>query len=291
MGEFNCSSVPREMARNMFNVEDFEKKILQMEEATVTDGLSSEEKEEVVKAMESSGYGNNWNSCGNGHVYYIDRCGRPFEQRSCPEHGCDQMIGGAHMLLNTTNRRMRMNPTKVPEEVTEQARFNVMLGRHLGFKNKRVLAVILLALQPRRVLQELNYRPLQRAGQGRASFERIFPFQELLLQRNSPSTIHNELWILDWVDHASGLWDKDAADALMVSLLGLTIKITGAKDHGVDYQVPEGGKLSRREALQYLALIQVVAGVLEQSWDPLRIEEPHLLPQMVAMIDQMIADF
>ena len=24
--------------------------------------------------MESSGYGNNWNSCGNGHVYYIDRC-------------------------------------------------------------------------------------------------------------------------------------------------------------------------------------------------------------------------
>ena len=28
-----------------------------------------------------------------------------------------------------------------------------------------------------------------------------------------------------------------AADALMVSLLGLTIKITGANDHGVDYQV------------------------------------------------------
>ena len=28
-----------------------------------------------------------------------------------------------------------------------------MLGRHLGFKNKRVLAVIFLALQPRRVLQ------------------------------------------------------------------------------------------------------------------------------------------
>ena len=35
----------------------------------------------------------------------------------------------------------------------------------------------------------------------------------------------------------------------------------------------------------------MVAGVLEQSWHPLRIEEPHLLPQMVAMIDQMIADF
>ena len=81
--------------------------------------------------------------------------------------------------------------------------------------------------------------------------------QELLLQRNSPSTIHNELWILDWVHHASQFWDKDgrfsfssvsitvsimqyahtAADALMVSLLGLTIKITGANDHGVDYQV------------------------------------------------------
>ena len=85
----------------------------------------------------------------------------------------------------------------------------------------------------------------------------ISAVQELLLQRSPLSTIHNELWILDWVDHASGLWDKDgrfsfssvsitvsimqyahtAADALMVSLLGLTIKITGAKDHGVDYQV------------------------------------------------------
>ena len=31
--------------------------------------------------------------------------------------------------------------------------FNVMLARHLGFKNERGFAVILLALQPRVVLQ------------------------------------------------------------------------------------------------------------------------------------------
>ena len=73
--------------------------------------------------MKSSGYGNysnNWNSCGNGHVYYIDgcralnfvsknhnmkiRCGGPLQQRSFPEHGCDQMIGGTRERLNTTNR-------------------------------------------------------------------------------------------------------------------------------------------------------------------------------------------
>ena len=73
--------------------------------------------------MKSSGYGNcsnNWSSCGNGHVYYVDRCrtltsvsknhkmkircGGPVEQRSCPVHGCDQMIGGTRERLNTTNR-------------------------------------------------------------------------------------------------------------------------------------------------------------------------------------------
>ena len=71
--------------------------------------------------MKSSGYySNNWRSCGNGHVYFVDRCrtrtfvsknhkmkircGGPVEQRSCPAEGCDQMIGGTRERLNTTNR-------------------------------------------------------------------------------------------------------------------------------------------------------------------------------------------
>ena len=36
---------------------------------------------------------------------------------------------------------------------------------------------------------------------------------------------------------------------------------------------------------------QVIAGVLEQSWNPRNISEPHLLPQMAAHIDKIISDF
>ena len=73
------------------------------------------------------------------------------------------------------------------------------------------------------------------------------------------STIHSEGWIVDWVDRARDFETKDgwfwsfqrfdstlivklnpehsAAVGLMVSLVGLTIKITGAEIPGFDLKV------------------------------------------------------
>ena len=167
------------MARNMFNVEDFEKKILQMEVSSffrLTEPRIEDDYFVFISLLISvepfisrrplslmdclakrrrrsvgCGWGWWWNSFeNNGRVQNIPtrwwrpwslvvmattgtavamdtstiltgvvrstlsknpkmkiRCGGPLQQRSCPEHGCDQMIGGAHMLLNTTNRWTR----------------------------------------------------------------------------------------------------------------------------------------------------------------------------------------
>ena len=83
--------------------------------------------------------------------------------------------------------------------------------------------------------------------------------QELLLLSSRPCTIHSEGWIVDWVDRARDIEIKDgwfwsfqrfdstlivklnpehsAAAGLMVSLVGLTIKITGAEIPGFDLKV------------------------------------------------------
>merc|ERR1719500_433047 len=291
-----------ESVRNMsreeaFNMEEFEKRILQIEDAD-TIGLSSEEREEVVEAMRSNdnwGF-NNWRSCAGGHVYLVGRCGGPLEQRPCPAEGCNQMIGGAAELLNASNRPVRMFPAEVPQEVTDQTRFNVGLARHFGLTQEGVLAVVLLALQPSEVVQELSYRHNGRLQRARYSFWQIFPFQELLLLNSLPSTIHSEGWIVDWVDRARDFEIKDAADGLMVSLVGLTLSITGANIPGFTSKAPGGRprSRSRSEDLQYLALIQVIAGVLEQTWklkaEP-RSDRWKLLPQMAAHIDKIISDF
>jgi len=109
------------------------------------------------------------------------------------------------------------------------------------------------------------------------------------LQRNTPATIHSEGWVSDWVDRAFDM-DFEAVEALMVCLLGLTIKITGGNVlchiPGLAFLAGSGGggtKVERRrEGLQYLALIQVIAGVLGQKWG---------LPEMMNAIDNMIAEY
>ena len=75
----------------------------------------------------------------------------------------------------------------------------------------------------------------------------IFYIEELLLQKSSPATIQTEGWVIDWVDRALDMTLEgcrlsslnkpqlaidpgilfSAAEALMVCLLGQTIKITG----------------------------------------------------------------
>jgi len=269
-------------------MDEFEKRILQMEDAN-TIGLTSEERDEVVEAMRTNdnwGF-NNWRSCAGGHIYVVGRCGGPLEERLCPAEGCHQMIGGTAELLNASNRPVRMFPAEVAEEVTNQARFNVELARHFGLTQEGVLAVVLLALQPSEVVQELSYRHNGGLQRARNAYWQIFPFQELLLLSSSPSTIHSEGWIVDWVDRACDFEMEDAAAGLMVSLVGLTINITGANIPGFASEAAggRGRTMSRSENLQYLGLIQVIAGVLEQSWKAKHISE------MAAAIDKIISEF
>ena len=71
-------------------------------------------------------------------------------------------------------------------------------------------------------------------------------------------TISQEKRPYSWISTAPSL-SSEAQTALTTSLLGLTLKLTGAKVANLKHKLP-GGKIrakSRTEVVAYLALIQV----------------------------------
>ena len=95
---------------------------------------------------------------------------------------------------------------------------------------------------------------------GDAVFKEVSNYQDLLLLGDL-ATITQEKRPYSWISGAPTL-SPEAQTALATSLLGLTLKLTGAKLANFKLKLP-GGKMrlrgvkSRTEVLAYLALIQV----------------------------------
>ena len=89
-------------------------------------------------------------------------------------------------------------------------------------------------------------------------YKEVADYQDLLLLGDLP-TITQEKRPYSWISTAPSL-SSEAQTALTTSLMGLTLKLTGAKVPGnFNLKLP-GGKMrskSRTEVLAYLALIQV----------------------------------
>ena len=111
-----------------------------------------------------------------------------------------------------------------------------------------------------------------------AAYKEVSNYQDLLLLGDL-ATITQEKRPYSWISTAPSL-SSEAQTALTTSLMGLTLKLTGAKVPGnFNLKLP-GGKMrskSRTEVLAYLALIQVRSTVkqtlsslptLRASWTP-----------------------
>ena len=89
-------------------------------------------------------------------------------------------------------------------------------------------------------------------------YKEVADYQDLLLLGDLP-TITQEKRPYSWISNAPSL-SSEAQTALTTSLMGLTLKLTGAKVPGnLKLRLP-GGKMrskSKTEVLAYLALIQV----------------------------------
>ena len=89
-------------------------------------------------------------------------------------------------------------------------------------------------------------------------YKEVADYQDLLLLGDLP-TISQEKRPYSWISTAPSL-SSEAQTALTTSLMGLTLKLTGAKVPGnFKFKLP-GGKMrskSKTEVLAYLALIQV----------------------------------
>ena len=81
------------------DADDIETTIDQIRRKCGFEGVTPEQRVMIVKAMNfSQGH---WYKCPNGHIYAIGECGRPVEQRSCPE--CGEIIGGKRYHLAQGN--------------------------------------------------------------------------------------------------------------------------------------------------------------------------------------------
>ena len=90
-----------------------------------------------------------------------------------------------------------------------------------------------------------------------AAYKEVSDYQDLLLLGDL-ATITQEKRPYSWISGAPTL-SPEAQTALTSSLLGLTLKLTGAKLANFKLKLP-GGKMrtkSRPEVVAYLALIQV----------------------------------
>ena len=96
-----------------------------------------------------------------------------------------------------------------------------------------------------------------------AAYKEVSNYQDLLLLGDL-ATITQEKRPYSWISGAPTL-SPEAQTALTTSLLGLTLKLTGAKLANFKLKLP-GGKMrakSRSEVVAYLALIQVIG---HQIW-------------------------
>ena len=90
-----------------------------------------------------------------------------------------------------------------------------------------------------------------------AAYKEVSNYQDLLLLGDL-ATITQEKRPYSWISGAPTL-SPEAQTALTTSLLGLTLKLTGAKLANFKHKLP-GGKMrakSRTEVVAYLAPIQV----------------------------------
>merc|ERR1719391_358970 len=171
--------------------------------------------------------------------------------------------------------------------VAELSKFNMKIANeHYKVKKEDSLEAILLALHLTGDEEKLDLSP-----RVAAAYKEVSDYQDLLLLGDL-ATITQEKRPYSWISGAPTL-SPEAQTALTTSLLGLTLKLTGAKLANLKLKLP-GGKMrarGRAEVLAYLALIQNIVDAMAVSKNWKIAAKDSKLDKMHADITKIVADF
>jgi len=171
--------------------------------------------------------------------------------------------------------------------VGELSKFNMKTANeHYKVKKEDSLEAILLALHLTGDEEKLDLSP-----RVAAAYKEVSDYQDLLLLGDL-ATITQEKRPYSWISGAPTL-SPEAQTALTSSLLGLTLKLTGAKLANFKLKLP-GGKMrakSRPEVVAYLALIQNIVDAMAGSKNWKQAAKDSKLDKMHADITKIVTDF
>merc|ERR1711990_935651 len=171
--------------------------------------------------------------------------------------------------------------------VAELSKFNMRVANeHYKVKKEDSLEATLLALHLPGDEEKLDLSP-----RVAAAYKEVSNYQDLLLLGDL-ATITQEKRPYSWISGAPTL-SPEAQTALITSLLGLTLKLTGAKLANFKLKLP-GGKMrakSRTEVVAYLALIQNIVDAMAGSKNWKVAARDSKLDKMHADITKIVADF
>jgi len=171
--------------------------------------------------------------------------------------------------------------------VAELSKFNMSVANeHYKVKKEDSLEAILLALHLPGDEEKLDLSP-----RVAAAYKEVSNYQDLLLLGDL-ATITQEKRPYSWISGAPTL-SPEAQTALTTSLLGLTLKLTGAKLANFKLKLP-GGKVrtrSRSEVVAYLALIQNIVDAMAGSKNWKTAAKDSKLDKMHADITKIVTDF
>jgi len=171
--------------------------------------------------------------------------------------------------------------------VAELSKFNMRAANeHYKVEKEDSLEAILLALHLAGDKEELKLSP-----RVEAAYKEVSNYQDLLLLGDL-ATITQEKRPYSWISGAPTL-SPEAQTALTTSLLGLTLKLTGAKLANFKLKLP-GGKMrarGRAEVVAYLALIQNIVDAMAGSKNWKIAAKDSKLDKMHADITKIVADF
>merc|ERR1711936_985635 len=186
----------------------------------------------------------------------------------------------AHQKKNVSGRT---NST-----VADLSKFNLRTANEV-YKVEKVesLEAILLALHLPADQEKMDLSP-----KVASVYKEVADYQDLLLLGDLP-TISQEKRPYSWISTAPSL-SSEAQTTLTTSLMGLTLKLTGAKVPGNFKLKLPGGKMrskSRTEVLAYLALIQNIVDAMAGSKNWKKAAKDSKLDKMHADITKIVAEF
>merc|ERR1719237_518616 len=204
------------------------------------------------------------------------------------EGGAKASAGGvAAFDLEKTAHQKKNVSGQTNSTVADLTKFNIrMANEHYKVKKEDSLEVISLALHLPGDEEKLDLSP-----RVDAAYKEVSNYQDLLLLGDL-ATITQEKRPYSWISGAPTL-SPEAQTALTTSLLGLTLKLTGAKLANFKLKLP-GGKMrakSRFEVVAYLALIQNIVDAMAGSKNWKAAAKDSKLDKMHADITKIIADF